>query len=81
LRVFFERGTLVPARITEFKPEDIAFDVKLTRVLYEFEADGGIHRGSDLALPATADRWRVGDAIEVLCMPERNYDSVIASAR
>ena len=58
-----------------------AVNVKLTRVLYEFEADGAIHRGSDLALPVIADRWREGDVIEVLYLPARNYDSVIASAR
>jgi hypothetical protein len=37
---------------------------KLTRVRYEFEADGGRHRGSDWYLPAIAERWEIGDEIE-----------------
>ena len=36
--------------------------------------------GSDTVLPYVAARWRAGDTIEVLYLPERNYDSVIISA-
>ena len=52
--------------------------MKLTRVRYEFTADGAPRRGSDLVLPPIADRWRAGD-IEVLYLSERGYDSVIVS--
>jgi hypothetical protein len=55
--------------------------VKLSRVRYEFLADGELHRGSDLTLPVVADRWRVGDRIEVLYIPARGYDSMIATRR
>jgi hypothetical protein len=79
LRKFFREGLLAVAEIKDFRPEDLAFEVKLTRVRYEFEADGRTHRGSDTVLPVFADRWREGEHIEVLYLPHRNYDSLIAS--
>jgi hypothetical protein len=79
LRKFFRDGHPAEARVVDFKEEELAFDVKLTRVRYEFTADGALRRGSDLVLPPIADRWRAGDRIEVLYLPERGYDSVIVS--
>lgn len=79
LRRFFKRGTPVLAEILDFRPEDVGFEVKLTRVRYEFTADGQIRRGSDVTLPVIADRWRVGERIEILYLPDRNYDSMIAT--
>lgn len=78
LRRFFKQGTPAVAEIIDFRPEEVGFDVKLTRVRYEFSADGQVWRGSDLTLPVIADRWRAGDRIEILYMG-RNYDSVIAT--
>jgi hypothetical protein len=79
LRRFFELGTPALAEIIEFRPEDLGFHVKVIRVRYEFTADGRTWRGSDLTLPVVADRWRAGDRIEILYLPDRNYDSVIAT--
>jgi serine/threonine protein kinase len=78
LRRFFRDGTPALAEIIDFRPEDVGFEVKLTRVRYEFTADGQVRRGSDLALPVVADRWRAGDRVEILYLG-RNYDSVIAT--
>jgi serine/threonine protein kinase len=78
LRRFFKDGTPALAEIVDFRPEGVGFEVKLTRVRYEFTADGEVHRGSDLTLPVIADRWRAGDRIEILYLG-RNYDSVIAT--
>lgn len=80
LRRFFKHGTPALAEIVDFRPEDVGFEVKLTRVRYEFMADGQLQRGSDLTLPVIADRWRAGDRIEILYMG-RNYDSMIATGR
>jgi serine/threonine protein kinase len=77
LRRFFREGTPGIAEMLDSRPEDIAFGVKYARVRYEFEADGSTQRGSDLVLPVIADRWRPGDRVEILYLPERNYDSVI----
>jgi len=81
LRKFFEEGLPAVAEIMDFRLEDLAFEVKLTRVRYEFAADGRTHRGSDTVLPVFADRWRAGEHIEVLYLPHRDYDSVIVSTQ
>ncbi|MGH7537435.1 MAG: serine/threonine-protein kinase [Gemmatimonadales bacterium] len=81
LRVFFAEGVPALAEIVDFREEEVGFEVKLTRVRYEFGADGQTRRGSDLTLPVVADRWRAGDRIEILYMPSRDYDSVIATSR
>jgi hypothetical protein len=79
LRRFFRDGIPGTAEILDFRPEDIAFGVKFTRVRYEFEADGRAQRGSDVVLPVLADRWREGERVEILYLPDRSYDSVIIS--
>jgi serine/threonine protein kinase len=79
LRVFFQDGLPATAEVIDFRGESLGFDVKISRVRYEFMADGRVHRGSDLVLPVIADRWRAGDRIEILYLPQRNYDSVIIS--
>ncbi len=81
LRRFFERGVPALAEIIDFRGQVLAGHVKLTRVRYEFRADGQTWRGSDLTLPVVADRWRVGDRIEILYIPGRDYDSMIATSR
>ena len=77
LRHFFEVGTPATATLTAMTDEKVEFNVKITRVRYEWEADGALHRDSDEAFSAQADRWRVGDQVEILYDPARGYDSVI----
>ena len=76
---FLIHGLPTVARVLDKQDEKTAFDEKLTRVRYEFEADGQRHRGSDQVLPAIAERWDPGDAIQVLYRPDQDYDSVIIS--
>lgn len=80
LRRFFRHGEAALAEIISMEPEDVGFSVKLTRVKYEFRAEGALHRDSDVTLPAIADRWRVGDQIQVLYLADEEFDSVIISA-
>ena len=77
LRRFFRDGTPASAEILSIRLEKIAFDQHLARVSYEFEADGRLYRDVDQVLPVIADRWRPGDRVQVLYIPERDYDSVI----
>jgi serine/threonine protein kinase len=76
---FLRDGTTGVARVLDIALEDVAFDVKLTRVRYEFEADGRTHRDADQVLTSIADRWDRGTEIHILYIPERAYDSVIIS--
>jgi serine/threonine protein kinase len=80
LRRFFREGTPAIARILGMDPEDVGWSVKLTRVRYEFEADGEIQRDADLALPSTTIRWRVGETVAVLYIADEGYDSVIVTS-
>jgi hypothetical protein len=77
MRRFVIDGLPATARVLEKTPEDIGFEVKLTRVRYEFQADGRPHRDSDTVLPWIADRWDPGSEIAVLYLPAEPYDSVI----
>jgi hypothetical protein len=76
LRRFFREG--LPA-VGEVLNITVTHDQ--ARVSYEFEADGATHRDSDQLLPAVAERWRPGDRVQILYLPQRNYDSVIVSPR
>jgi len=76
---FMIHGLPADARVLDMAHEKTAFDEKLTRVRYEFEVDGQRHRGSDQVLPAIAERWDPGDTIQVLYLPDSDYDSVIIS--
>lgn len=80
LQEFLRVGQPAVAKILEMTPEDVAFEVHLTRVRYEFQADGRTHRDSDLVLPSIADRWDRGVSIHILYIPEKDYDSVIVSS-
>jgi hypothetical protein len=65
------------AVITAMQDEKVEFNVKMTRVRYEWEADGQVRRDSDEAFASLSDRWRAGDQVEILYDPARRYDSVI----
>lgn len=79
LRPFFQNGLPAVAVVSEIELVDTAFGEKLARVKYEFEADGVLHRDADQVLPISADRWRAGDRIQILYLPDRGYDSAIIS--
>ncbi len=76
---YFAEGVPASARILEMSKDDIGWGEKLSRVRYDFEADGQIHRGSDQVLPIIAERWDVGDTIQILYLPDEDYESLIIS--
>jgi hypothetical protein len=58
---------------------DLPFGEKISRVTYQFEADGEMRRDTDTVLPVIADRWQAGDRVAILYLPDRSYDSVIVA--
>jgi serine/threonine protein kinase len=80
LRRFFRDGLPASAEILSIRLEKIAFDQELARVSYQFEADGRMRRDVDQVLPVIADRWQPGDRVQVLYIPERDYDSVVVGS-
>ncbi|HEU4996547.1 MAG TPA: hypothetical protein VFT29_17140 [Gemmatimonadaceae bacterium] len=49
------------------------------RVGYEFYVDGKMYRDADSVLPVIAERWRAGDQVLILYLPEAGCDSVIVA--
>jgi serine/threonine protein kinase len=70
-------GVAGTARIVAMRLVNVGFGAKIAHISYEFEADGGLRRHVDQLLPGLADGWQVGDAVQILYLPERDYDSVI----
>jgi serine/threonine protein kinase len=81
LRRFFEQGIPAAAEIISIQVEKMSFEATIARVSYHFELDGAQHRDTDTVLPVIAGRWQPGDRIQILCIPEHDYDSVIISTR
>jgi serine/threonine protein kinase len=79
VRPFLERGVLVPGTVLGMESVDVGFQVKMARVRYQFQTEQGLIRSSDQVLPNIAERWQEGDSIEVLYLPDRDHDSIIAS--
>ena len=79
MRLFMREGTPGTAEVLKIDIEDLAFDEKMARVTYQFEADGQLHRDSDGIMPAIAHRWQAGDVVPILFLPDRDYDSVIVA--
>ncbi|MGH7468732.1 MAG: serine/threonine-protein kinase [Longimicrobiales bacterium] len=79
IKRFLLTGQLTAGRVLDMTEEKAPFEIKLTRVRYEFEADGQTHRDSDLVLPVIAMRWDRGTPVQVLYQPGGDYDSVIIS--
>jgi hypothetical protein len=77
LRRFFQAGVPAVAEVTAMQDLKVEFELKLTRVRYEWDADGTVHRDSDETFTWISDKWRVGDRIRILYLPHAGYDSVI----
>lgn len=81
LRRYFTLGTPAVAEITSIEGEKDELGGRRGRVRFQYEADGQLHRSSDIVAQAVADKWRPGDQVEILYLPEDNYDGVVISVR
>jgi len=79
VRPFLESGQLREAVILGMEIETSSLGTKEMRVRYQFEVDGRVIRSSDLVSRNRAERWQVGEAVQVLYLPERDDDSIIAA--
>lgn len=79
IKKFIRYGLPATARVLDMSLEDVAFDVKMTRVRYEFELNGRTFRDSYQVLTSIANRWDRGSPIQILYDPEDDYDSIIVS--
>ncbi|MEX2177508.1 MAG: serine/threonine-protein kinase [Gemmatimonadaceae bacterium] len=81
LRRFFRDGLVSTGEVLKIESETTAFDEKISRVSYEFEVDGLVHRDSDTVVPGVTARWKAGDRVPILYLPDRDYDSVIIAVQ
>ena len=81
LKRYFALGTLVMAEVTDIEVENDEMGGRRGRVRFQFEADRQLHRGSDEVSQGVADRWRPGDQVEILYLPEDDYGAMIISTR
>ena len=79
LKPFFLRGIPATARVIDLEQHDIGFGGKLTRVRYEFEVNGRRYRAVDRVLPSLTEWWESGTLINILYLPDEQYDSVIVA--
>ncbi|MCL4864307.1 MAG: serine/threonine protein kinase, partial [Gemmatimonadales bacterium] len=76
LRRFLSLGTPAIAEIISIDSEKDELGIRLGRVRFQFQVDGVLHRDSDTVLQSVADRWRPGDQVEILYIPEEDYDGI-----
>lgn len=81
LKRFFTLGSPAIAEVTSIEGEKDELGGRLGRVRFQYEADGQLHRSSDVVSQLVADRWRPGDQVEILYLPQDDYDGVIISTR
>jgi hypothetical protein len=78
---FLREGIPAAGQVISITEEKDAFDEGIAKVTYRFDVNGEEHRDADHVLPRIANRWQPGDRIQVLYLPELDYDSVIVAAR
>ena len=79
VRRFLREGHGATAEIISMQDAKDDMGVKLSRVRYQWEANGQLHRDSDEVPARIADKWLVGDQIQVLYLPEAGFDSLVIS--
>lgn len=76
---FVRDGIPATAEILTIQDTRDDLGTKLTRIRYQWEADGVLHRGSDEVWASLSSRWLVGDQIQILYLPDQDYDSMVIS--
>ncbi len=76
---FVQDGIPATAEILTIQDTRDDLGTKLTRVRYQWEAGGVLHRGSDEVWASLSERWLVGDQIEILYLPANDFDSLVIS--
>jgi len=76
---FFRDGVPAVAEITAMQDGTDNWGIKISRVRYEWQADGHSHRDSNDVQRVISDKWRVGDQVQILYLPDHGYDSLVIS--
>ncbi len=79
VRRFLTEGHAATAEIISMQDAKDDMGTKLSRIRFQWEVDGRLHRDSDEVLARIADKWLVGDQVQILYLPDAGYDSLIIS--
>lgn len=79
VRQFLQKGTPTDATILAMDPETNSMGAKAMRVRYQFEVEGRLIRSSELVSRNRADRWQVGETVQIVYLPDRDDESMIIS--
>ena len=75
-RLFFERGIPATGKILQVQKDSLEW----FEITYEFTLAGVTNRGVDTMFPAVARLWQAGDEVELLVLPDQDFDSIIVSS-
>ena len=76
---FLENGLPAIAEIITMQDAKDDMGLKISRIRYQWQVDGQFHRGADEVLATRSDKWLVGDQIQILYLPNENFDSLVIS--
>ncbi len=74
---FLEHGLPATAEIISIQDAKDDLGTKICRIRYQWESEGVLHRGSDEVWASLSSRWLAGDQIQILYLPDNDFDSLV----
>ncbi len=76
---FLRDGVPAIAEIITMQDAKNDMGVKISRIRYQWQVDGRLHRDSDEVLAIYSDKWAVGEPIRILYLPDQGFNSLVIS--
>jgi serine/threonine protein kinase len=76
---FLRDGLSATAQIITMQDAKDDMGIKVCRIRYQWSTDGVLHRGSDEVLATRSGRWLAGDDVQILDLPNEDFDSLVIS--
>jgi hypothetical protein len=76
---FLRDGVPATAEIITMQDAKDDLGVKISRIRYQWQVDGQLHRDSDEVLAIYSDKWAVGEQIRILYLPDEGFNSLVIS--
>ncbi|MFN2315351.1 MAG: serine/threonine protein kinase [Gemmatimonadales bacterium] len=79
VRTFLKHGVPATAEILTIQDVKDSLGAKTCRIRYQWVVEGVLHRGADEVWASIAGRWLVGDQIQIMYLPDKDFDSLVIS--
>ncbi len=76
---FLQNGLPATAEIISIQDATDDLGTRICRIRYQWESEGILHRGSDEVWASLSNRWLEGDQIQILYLPDQDFDSLVIS--